>query len=242
MNQLEDLALIHDGAEGAADQTLAAGHALVVVDLGPAVFVGADGIHAAGGFTGPLQLDDGMIGAGVHTFAALDALVGIDDGLAVLEGHGALGADLLAGAAQAALADIGDPNLLGGAGVAGIVDDVDQRGIVVFFRNGAFIDALGQGAVLMDRAQGQTHGQTNALTGDGTLQEDGLTVGGHFAGNNIIRNIRDLTTVIAAFIGQLGDLGKDFFSDFCNKRIITAHDYLSFETQIPYYYTAILEK
>ena len=48
LDQLEDLALIDDGAEGAVDQAHAAGYALVVVDLGTAVFIRVDGIHAAG--------------------------------------------------------------------------------------------------------------------------------------------------------------------------------------------------
>src|SRR5699024_7711343 len=123
VDQLEDLALVHDGAEGAADQTHAAGDTLVIVDLGPAVLVGADGVHAAGHGAGPVQLDDGVVGAGVGAFAALDALVLVDDALAVFKGDSALGADLLAGPAQAALAQVADADLLGGAGVTGVLNN-----------------------------------------------------------------------------------------------------------------------
>ena len=64
--------------------------------------------------------DPDVLRADFLALSAFDALIGVDDGLAVLEGHGTLGADLLAGAAQAALAHVGDPDLLGGAGIAGI--------------------------------------------------------------------------------------------------------------------------
>ena len=59
LDQLEDLALVDDGAEGAVDQAHAAGYALVVIDLGTAVLIRVDGAHAAGGGAGPLGLDDG---------------------------------------------------------------------------------------------------------------------------------------------------------------------------------------
>src|SRR5699024_8190642 len=108
VDELEDLALVHDGAEGAVHQAHAAGDALVVVDLGPAVVVGADGVHAAGLLTGALQLDDGVVLAGLGAAAALDALVLLDVALAVDVADGVLVADLLAGPGQAALAVLGD--------------------------------------------------------------------------------------------------------------------------------------
>ena len=55
VDQLENLALVSNGGEGAVDQAHAAGDALVIVDLGPAELVGADGVHAAGRGAGPLQ-------------------------------------------------------------------------------------------------------------------------------------------------------------------------------------------
>ena len=54
LNDLENLALVHDGAEGAGHQALAAGHTLVLIDDSPSVLVRADGVHAAGGLTGAL--------------------------------------------------------------------------------------------------------------------------------------------------------------------------------------------
>src|SRR5699024_10722998 len=138
--ELEDLALVGDGAEGAVDQTHAAGDALVVVDLGTAQLVGADGVHAAGLSTGALQVQDGAVGAGVGALAALDALGLVDEALALDQRDGVLGADLHTGVSQAALAHIGDPYLLGRAGITGEVDDVDQGGLIVLLGNGTLLD------------------------------------------------------------------------------------------------------
>src|SRR5699024_9380330 len=43
LNQLENLALIDDGAEGAVDKAHAAGYTLVVIDIGTTVLVRVDG-------------------------------------------------------------------------------------------------------------------------------------------------------------------------------------------------------
>src|SRR5699024_2811529 len=131
--------------------------ALVVVDLGPAVVVGADGVHAAGLLTGALQLDDGVVLAGLGAAAALDALVLLDVALAVDVADGVLGADLLAGPGQAAMAVLGDALLLGGAGVAVVVADVDGGRVVVLIGDGALAEALGDAGGVVHRLEGQAH-------------------------------------------------------------------------------------
>ena len=68
MDKLEDLAFVRDGAEGTVYQAHAAGYALVVIDLGAAVFIRADGVHAAGFGAGPLHFQNGAVGA--HILAA----------------------------------------------------------------------------------------------------------------------------------------------------------------------------
>ena len=127
VDDLEDLALVGNGGEGAVHQAHAAGDALVVVDLGPAQLVGFDGVHAAGCGAGALNLADGVVGALVEAPAAFDALVLVNVAMRVLvQINGILGAHIHAGMGQAALAAVRNPDLLGGAGIAGKGDDIDQ--------------------------------------------------------------------------------------------------------------------
>ena len=208
MDQLEDLALVSDGAEGAVDHTHTAADALVVVDLGTAVLVSADGVHTASLGAGTLLQDDGVVGAGVHTHTAADALALVDEALAVDPGNSALGANLCAVLAGAALTAVADLIALGGAAVTSVGDDVYQGGIVVLLGDGAFHNTGGQGLVLGYGTQGQTHSQAQALTDDGTLQEDVLGS----AGNDLIGQFLD-AGVVAAFISQTGNFGEDSLTD-----------------------------
>ncbi len=56
LDDLEDLAFVRNGAKRAVYKAHAAGYALVVIDLGAAELVGADGVHAAGLGAGALHL------------------------------------------------------------------------------------------------------------------------------------------------------------------------------------------
>ena len=182
MDQLEHLTLVHDGAEGTVDKAHTAGDALVLIDLGAAVFVLGDGIHTAGLGTGALELDDSVIGAGRLALAALDTLALIDLGAAVLEIDGILGAGALAVTGDTALTGIGDLEMGVGAGMAGIFDNIDQRGIIILFRDGALLHTVGQHRMLVHMAQRKTHSQTDALTYDGALQKDGIALLTHLTG------------------------------------------------------------
>ena len=142
-HHLVNLAFVHNGTKGAADQTLAAGHAFLLVDGGPAVLVRPDGIHSAGRLAGPLQVDNGVVGAGLGAFAAADALGRVDAALAVDEGDGLPGAHLLAGGGQTVLAHVRHPVPVGGAGVAGIGNDVHQGRLIVLLGDGGMVHALG---------------------------------------------------------------------------------------------------
>ena len=211
VDQLEDLALVGDSAEGAGNHTHTAGHALVVVDLGAAMLIGLDGVHAAGSSTGALLLNDGIVGAGVGALTALDALGLINDRLALDEADSAAGADFVAVVRQAALAAFSHVVTVGGASVTGVADDVHQGGIIVLFGNGALIDTVGQTGVLGNRAQRQAHSQTQALADNGALQEDGLAILGQLAGSDLVGQVLD-TAVVAALIGQTSDLGEDLLA------------------------------
>ena len=222
LDHLEDLALVHDGAEGAADQTLAAGHALVLVDDGTAMLIGADGVHAAGGLAGAFQMDDGMVGAGLGALAALDALVRVNMALAVDKTDGILGADLLAGGGQTVLAAFRDPVLVGGAGVAGVGDDIDQRRLIVLLGTGSGVHALGHQMTGLDGTDGKTHGKSYTLTGDGPLQEHALPVQGLVAGDDSVGQVLGVG-IVTAGIGHPGHLGEDIFADIGNQGRNSSH-------------------
>ena len=223
LNQLEDLALVGDGAEGAVHQAHAAGDALVVVDLGPSQLVGADGVHAAGLGAGALKLQDGAVGALVGTLAALDALLLVDEALALNDGDGVLGADLLTGVGQTALAHVGHLHPLGGAGVAGKGNNVDQRGIVVLLRHQAVLQVGVRGLVLAHVPQGQTDGQPDALADHSPLHQDVLAVLGHLAGDDFVGQLPNGFGVVAPLKGHPGYLGKDLAPDIVDKGMDTAH-------------------
>ena len=133
------------------------------------MFIRVDGTHTAGSSTGTLGLDDGAVGAAVDAAAALHAQALVDVAFAVAEADGVFGADFLAGVGKAALAHLGDLDDLLGAAIAGELDDVDQRRLIVLVRDDAVLQAFGGGHALIQRAQGEAHGQTDTLGHDGSL-------------------------------------------------------------------------
>ena len=211
VDELEDLPLVHDGPEGAVHQAHAAGDTLVVVDLGPAVLVGADGVHAAGPGAGAVQLDDGVVVARGGAFAAFDTGVLPDVALAVDKADGVLGTDLTAGLGQTTLTVLGDAVLPGGTGVAGVVDNIDEGRLVVLLRDGALTEALADQDPLVHRTKRQAHGEPHPLPGDGLLQEDGFPVHGLLAGDDHIGQV--LHPVVVAVVGKPGHLGEHLLPD-----------------------------
>ena len=211
LDQLIDLALVGDGAEGAVDQALAAGDAAGIVDLSAAQGIRVDGAHAAGRSAGALGLDDGVVGADVHAAAALDALLLVNGGAARLPGDGALGAHFHTGVGKAALAQVRDLHHLFGAAVAGELDDVDQGGIVVLVRNVGVLQARHHAVVLVHPAGGQADGQAHALFDDGPLQEDVLAQLAFFAGDDLIGDGAHHVVGLLALdvgVGHPGDFGE----------------------------------
>ena len=96
--------------------------------------------------------------------------------------------------------------------MAGIGDDVDQRGLIVLLGNGGVVHALGQKGPGLDGADGQAHGKPDPFTGNGALQEHGLPVQGLVAGNDEEGQILGLGLVIAV-VGHPSHFGKNFFAD-----------------------------
>ena len=223
VDQLEDLALVHNGSEGAVHQTLAAVDALIVVDVRPAILVLADGVHAAGLLTGPQELDDGLIGAGLLAAAALDAFGLIDAGPAMLQLDGALGAGLIAVLGQAPLTGLRHLVVGVRAGVTGVLDDVDQRWIVVFFGDGASLHAVGDHVLLRHVPQRQTHGQPDALTNDGPLQKNGFPIGPHLTGDDLIGQLLHAGAVVPTLISQLCHSSKDLLTQRLHVAVQISH-------------------
>ena len=222
-DDLEDLALVGDGGEGAVDQAHAAGDALVVVDLGPAQLIGADGVHAAGGGAGTLDLADGPVGALVEALAALDALALVDVAVLVLiQIDGVLRTHIHTGVRNTALAAVGDADLLGRAGVAGKGDDVDQRLLEILLVGGGLLNVGADGRLGIRRLQAHAQRQPNPLLDDGPLQKHVMAVLGHLAGNDLVGDHVHLAQVPVS-VGQTGHLGKDVAANVVYRAVYTSH-------------------
>ena len=145
-----------------------------------------DGIHAAGLGAGALHAHNGVVRAGGHAAAALDAQALVDMALAVAEADGLFGADFLAGMRQAALAQAGHLDGLFFALIAGELDHVDQRRLIVLFGDHALFQTLAGRDLFVDRAQGQAHGQADTLRDDRSFQEDAAAQRPLLAGDNLV--------------------------------------------------------
>ena len=222
LNELIDLTLVGNGTEGAVHQTLTAGHALAVIDLGTAQLVRVDSAHAAGSGAGTLGLDDGVVGADGDAAAALDALVLIDGGTAALPSDGLLGAHFHTGVCKAALTQVGHLDQFFGAAVAGKLDHVDQRGIIVLIGDGSILQTGDHAVVLVHAAGGQTHSQTHALLNDGTLEEDILAQLALLTGDDGIGDLAHQVVGLLALdvgVSHAGDLGKHLTADLDDRSI-----------------------
>ena len=225
-DDLEDLGLVGDGAEGAVYQAHAAGDALVRVDLGLAIGVSSDGVHSAGHGAGPLLNDNGLVGAHVGAAAAVDALAGVDVGAAVVtvQLDGVLGADLLAGVGQAALAALGHQHPLLRAAVAGKLNDVDERRGVVGLRPVGRLDILRERGVLRRAPAGQAHGQPQPLAHDGPLQKHVVAEVAHLARDDLVRQaLNALVHRPLRVVSHAGHLPEHPVADLLDTGFDTSH-------------------
>ena len=166
-----------------------AGNAFIVIYLCSAVFIAADSVHTAGSCAGALYFKDSVIGAYVLAAAALDTFFVIYLRLSVADRNSPLGTNLLAGVFKAALTNVRYVVMEGRAGVAGKADYIYKRGIIIFFRNGAFVNALGYGSMLADTSQRQTHSQSKTFLDDRSFKKNGFTVSRHITGADLIGQI-----------------------------------------------------
>ena len=195
------------------------------------MLVGVDGTHAAGRGAGALGLDDSAVRAAVDAAATLDAEALVNVALAVAEADGVLRADLLAGVRQAALAHGRDLDDLLRAGVAGKLDDIDQRRLVVLVRNNAVLQTLTGGHALIQRTQGHAHGQTDALGDDGSLQEDAAAQRFFLTGNDLEGQLTHQLFVVGKLvdlIGHAGNLSEHLATDIRYGGVNASHCNCSF--------------
>ena len=173
---------------------------------------------------------DGLVRAYIDAAAALDALVLIDDGLAGerVDGDRALRADLDARTRHAALTHIGHADLIFRAGVAGELNDVDERRGVVGLLLGRRVDVVGQRRMLGRTAARQTHRQTQALAYDRAFEKNILTVLCDLARHNVIR--QRLDAAVGRPLGMVRhtrDLGKNTVSNVSNSSFHASHEIIS---------------
>ena len=213
LNGLEDLALVRDRAERAADHALAAGGALGVVDVGAAEPVGMDAVHAAGLAAWALKTHDGVELALLEAAPAADALIGVDVRLAVLPRDGLPRADRHARMLQTALAHVRDLHDVVGAFVAGEFDDIDERLFVVDLRIKRFFHTVGQQRKLRKLAQRQSHSQPQPFADDGTLEKQTVPVCTDLTGDDLERQLFEPLGIIAALVGETCDLREYFVTD-----------------------------
>ena len=193
--------------------------------------IGVDGTHTAGCSAGTLGLDNGAVRAAVDAAAALDAEALVDVALAVAEADGVLRTDLLTGVCQTSLTHRGDLDDLLRAGVAGKLDDVDQRRLVVLVCDDAVLQTLAGRDALVQRAQGHAHGQTDALRDDSSLQKDAAAQGLFLTGNNFEGQLTHQLLVIGKLvdlIGHAGNLSEHLTTDIRYGCINASHCFCSF--------------
>ena len=120
------------------------------------------------------------------------------------------------------MAQVGDLDQLFGAAVAGELDHVDQRGIVILIGDGSVLQTGDDAVVLVHAAGGQTHGQTDALLDDGALQEDVLAELTLFTGDDGVRDLAHQVVgglALHVGIGHPRHLGEHLAADLDDRRI-----------------------
>ena len=168
------------------DDALAAGDALVIVDVGLAVLAHGDGVHGAGPLAGTHVLHNGVVGAGGYALAAQNALVVVDDRAVVHNGDSPLGTDLLTPVGNTAPAGLAHADLAHRALVAGHGEHLHHRADFLVAAHGHLDTLVDNGPLLVDAA---AH----------------LRLG---AGDDLLGNLEQRRRVELILPGQLGHRGE----------------------------------
>ena len=201
LDHVHDIGLVHNGAEGALDDALAAGDALGGVDAGLAVLAHGDGIDRAGALAGTHILGNGAVGAGLDALAAQHALGVVDDGAVVLNADGPFGARLHTAVGDTAPAGRAHADLGDGTLVAGDGHDLHQGGVGPVAAHGHFHPAGDHGPLLVDAA---AH----------------LRLG---AGDDLLRDVQQVVALELVVPGQPGHGGKYLVLQLLDGSFIMTH-------------------
>ena len=224
-DQLEDLRLIGNRAERAADHALTAADALLRVDARAPEPVAGNRLDAARLRARTRSVRDRLVRAGGFALPALNALVLIDDGFPRLCIHGnrALRTDRHAISRNAAAALVAHFILVLFAAIARRGNDLHERRFVVAVRDIARVQPVCdvRGAIL--RIERHTHRKTDALRRDRAFAVNALAIHGRFRRRDLIRDFFQIARDVFRFKRNFGDLDKDLPPQFFYRSFQTSH-------------------
>ena len=99
---------------------------------------------------------------------------------------------------------------------------IDQRGLIICLGNRSSIHTVGHQRAGLNGANAQTHSQAHTLTGNGTLQEDRLSVQRLVTGYDLVGQVLCIG-VVTAGVGHLGNFAENIFTNICNQRRNSTH-------------------
>ena len=108
------------------------------------------------------------------------------------------------------------------AGVASELNDVDQRRLIVGLGHCGLLEALRHALRTIEVLEREAHGEADALLNDGALEEDGLAIRRHVAGDDLIGQVAEvardgveplLRVLATGVICDLRHLGEDPTTD-----------------------------
>ena len=140
--------------------------------------------------------------------------------------NGVAGADVHAGVGNAALAAVRNTDLLGGAGIAGVGNDVDQRLIEILLIRGSLLNLGADGGGRAVGVQIHAQSQLDPCGDNGALQKYIVTVVSHLTGNQLIGDHIHLIVVLPA-VGQTGYLREYVVADIVYRAVYTSHIFSS---------------
>ena len=146
--RLENLGFICNSSKWTVCQAHTAGNTFFLINIRTTVFIRTDCIHSAGFCTGSLQFHDCMVRTDADTFSTFDTFFLINHGFSVLKADSTFRTDLFTGMSQTSLAGIRHSYFIIRAGMAGKLNHIDQRRLIIFLRLHTFLSTCGYRCML----------------------------------------------------------------------------------------------
>ena len=163
LNHLENLCLICNRTKRAIYQTHTARNTLIIVDFRAAVFIRTNRINTARLCTRAFLLDNRIIRANILATATFNALILVNHRTAIDNVDGILGAHFGARMRQTALTALCNHNALLRARMAGELNNVDERRLIILFDGCALLDSIRNRCICRSCAHRHTHCQAQTL-------------------------------------------------------------------------------